>query len=456
MIADEICNAVRSENAGLTVDGIPIDVFPQKVQTIILNLHTYANYDIEYTMAAFLSATATAIGNSYGVKVKEQWYVCPSLYIVLVGRPGAGKSHPVTFAYTPLFEKDAQMQQQFLKDLRQYEMDRSNKKGKGTTLDLDRPQLVKTVLSDFTPEALAVTHSHNLRGVCINCDEVVSIFRMANRYGSSNTLIQMLLEAFSGIRWSNTRLNLAIPANVSLPCVNIIGTTQVGVMSEICKAEYMQNGFVDRFMFVHPKNQKVPLWDKNQPQCPTDLKAAWASVLNQILTLECNIDGNLVCPCYINMSDEARDYFFDWHNKNAQELNEREVVEEDETRKGKLDIKAIRLALVIQIMKWACGEDNKEGVGLDAVKAGIKLTEYFEQCYIQIQEASAEYGNCDVWTAFQEQLPDEFQTSNAVQLGKTLGLSERTVKSALQRWNRDPSHFIKKERHGSYKKCKPQ
>ena len=45
-IAQEICNKVMSEVQGIKETGFPLDAFPEKVQTIILDMVRYENYKV--------------------------------------------------------------------------------------------------------------------------------------------------------------------------------------------------------------------------------------------------------------------------------------------------------------------------------------------------------------------------------------------------------------------------
>ena len=64
MDALEICNKLRSEASGVATSGIPLDVFPQKMQQMILDLARTENYSIEFTATSLISAMAAAVGNS--------------------------------------------------------------------------------------------------------------------------------------------------------------------------------------------------------------------------------------------------------------------------------------------------------------------------------------------------------------------------------------------------------
>ena len=97
-----LTNMLRSEVEGVPETGLPLDAFPDKIQEIILNLARYENFNVEYTASIVLSAVATAIGNSCHIRIKGEWKTCPSLYMMLVGRPGLGKTPPLGLSISRL------------------------------------------------------------------------------------------------------------------------------------------------------------------------------------------------------------------------------------------------------------------------------------------------------------------------------------------------------------------
>lgn len=90
-----LTNMLRSEVEHVPETGLPLDVFPDKIQDIILNLARYENFNIKYTASIILSAVATAVGNSCQIRIKGEWKTNPSLYMMLIGRPGLGKTPPL-------------------------------------------------------------------------------------------------------------------------------------------------------------------------------------------------------------------------------------------------------------------------------------------------------------------------------------------------------------------------
>ncbi len=117
----ELCNRLRLEAGRISESSLPLEVFPQKVQEIIFNLATYENFNIEFSASIVLSAVAAAIGNACQIQIKGNWRTSPSIYMMLVGRPGLGKTPPLSFLYRPIHEQDDLMFEQYLQECDEYE-----------------------------------------------------------------------------------------------------------------------------------------------------------------------------------------------------------------------------------------------------------------------------------------------------------------------------------------------
>mgnify|MGYP000825392646 FL=1 len=77
----------------------PISIFPDQIQRIIHEVHECHNYPTDYIAAAILTAMAVGIGNTHLAQIKQGWMESPILYMALIGRPGANKSHPVSYTH---------------------------------------------------------------------------------------------------------------------------------------------------------------------------------------------------------------------------------------------------------------------------------------------------------------------------------------------------------------------
>ena len=62
-----------------------------------------------------------------------------------------------------------------------YEQQQVVKKDGEVKEPMEKPRLVQTVISDFTPEAMLSIHYDNPRGIVLLVDEVVALFNSVKR-----------------------------------------------------------------------------------------------------------------------------------------------------------------------------------------------------------------------------------------------------------------------------------
>ena len=109
-----------------------------------------------------------------------------------------------------------------------------------------------------------------------------------------------------------------------------------------------------------------------------------------------------------------------------------------------------RLALVFQILRWACGEVHKDFVDIDSIKSAIRLSSYFEDCYSNIQRFMLMESIEPQKKELLDNVPALFSTAEAIQAGKEVGLSERSVMYMLV--NLTTSKVVRKVKRGEYEK----
>ena len=451
----QLTNMLRSEVERIPETGLPLEVFPARIQELVLNLARYENFNVEYTASILLSAVATAIGNSYRIRIKGEWKTSPSIYMMLVGRPGLGKTPPLGFLYRPIREYDDRMYEKYNEEWNAYEKalaSSGNRRGGAAeecTL-LRKPQLVTTVISDFTPEAMMSIHQHNPRGIALVVDEIRALFNSVKRYNNRNNLIEDLLTAYSGQPLKVIRKSEARPILIKNPCINIIGSVQTNLLPEIFRAEYMANGLLDRFLFVYPKDRRISGWKRDDGTIARpDLVGQWQEVLDRIV--------NLPYPAgvVLNMADDAEAYFYNWYNGIIEEVNAIEDDAEVESRKMKLNGNAARLSLVFQVLKWATDGGGMQCVDLESVQAAIRMIGYYEETYRRIQELIVANNIGESKEAWLSLLGNTFPAGDAIVVGKRVELSRRSVYYALKQLCCQPNPLLEKIDHGTYRKLCP-
>ncbi len=440
----ELCNRVRMEAEHIEESGFPLEVFPQAVQSIILDMARYENYKPEFIATAMLSAVSTALGDTYRIRIKGEWQSNAALYIILAGRPGLGKTPPLEAAFRPIRKRDTAL-------LREYEKELEAWKAAGETGK--KPVLHRTVVSDFTPESLLLTHNGNPRGVVILADEIMGMFNSANRY-TNGQLIEQLLTAWSGGALDVTRVGSSTPIHIEHPCINIIGTTQTKRLHELLKKGYKENGLLDRIIFVLPKSQKLTYWTDQTgggAERTSPASTRLDLILDKVMALDYDTSGDERTSHVLIMDKEARDYFFSWWNAKVDRVNGIEDDAQVDSREMKHPAIVARLALIFQVMRFACGESHLDYVDLTSVKAAIRLNDYFEDSYMRVLSFVANDTCDDPPKMLLSLLPDSFDTKTAIAAGKERqDISERTVMNYLK----ELCHcgLLRKAKGGHYEK----
>ena len=103
-----------------------------------------------------MAAISVAIGNSHRVEVKRNWHESTILYIAIVGRPGACKSHPLAFAMQPLVNADWKNNLDYQKKNCEYQqaiaMSRKERVHAGFEQFPKEPKRLRYLVSDVTQE----------------------------------------------------------------------------------------------------------------------------------------------------------------------------------------------------------------------------------------------------------------------------------------------------------------
>lgn len=455
MDSPELCNSIRMEFEGITESKIPLDVFPAKLQDMVLALARQENYSIEYTMASLIAAASTAIGNAVNIRIRGGWISSPVLYMVLVGRPGMGKTPPLDFAFRPIRKRDAKIIKQFKTDMEYFNSILESQKGKKD----DRPSLPpkpilkRTIISDFTPEALIRALDDNPRGITVYVDEIMGMFNAVNQYNKGQ-LIEQLLTAFSGKPLDVSRCSMPIPIHIERPFINVVGTMQTTRIHELVDKGYKDNGLLDRIIFVYPSSQEIPDWQMDEDSASSSFEkysTLWEDIIYRICEIPFTIDENEgIVQSVLNFSPEASAWFTNWRNASIRVVNK---IKDDtlvDSRIMKTPIITARLALVFQILRWACGEVHKDFVDIDSTKSAIRLTSYFEDCYSNIQRFMIMESIEPQKKGLLDLVQSLFTTAEAVQAGKEVGMSERTVMYVLN--DLATKKIIRRIKRGEYEK----
>ena len=92
---------------------------------------------------------------------------------------------------------------------------------------------------------------------------------------------------------------------------------------------------------------------------------------------------------------QGRTFPFLWLvERNVDAINAIEDDEDVETRVMKHNTHVARIALLLQALRYACGESHLQSIDVDSIKGALLLNEYCENCYQRCRAFVAE-DTCD-------------------------------------------------------------
>ncbi len=359
----------------------PAEVFPPHIQEIITATNESLRYPIDFMGASILYAASVAIGNTYRVSIKNGWSENAVLYMAIIGNTGTVKSHPLSFALKPIEKKDAFNYSKYKREKREYDAILNlPKKERENQSEPVKPVWEQFLVTDFTPEALAEVHKFNSRGIGVYSDELASWFKNFNRYNKGSE------EQFWLSNWSGKTLRVnrktSEPIYIPLPFISVAGTIQPAVLNELAKNR-TENGFTDRLLFVFPDNLKKEYW--SDKELDPDILENWNIIINNLINLPLRTNEDIIPePEILHFSHEAKTRLWDWQ-KTITDLSNGT---EDKSLKGiyaKMEMHTIRLALILELLKDACGGSSRE-ISLESVNGALKLTDYFTQSAIKVSD----------------------------------------------------------------------
>jgi hypothetical protein len=448
-IQDEAARLAASAGASSEGGGFPLGAFPAKLQRMANTLADCLNYPPDFTGAGMLFAASVAIGNSHRVRVAEGHIQSALIFLALVGPSGIVKTHPLKFMVQPLDARDKATYRAYKEQLVEYKrvaaLTKAERESQGLA-EPEPPTWPKLLISDFTPEALAKVLQANQRGIGVYADELAGWIKNFDRYhqgGATETWLSV---------WSGGSINVDRKGGESIylpsPFASVGGTIQPGVLAKMAE-NLTENGFLARILFTAPDGLQAKPWPDKE--MPPNVAGEWGAVLDKLLDLEMAADeAGEPYPAMLNFEPTAKEKLYKWQAENVAFANQ----SESDTVKGvaaKIEVNTVRLALILQLLRWACGDGERGAVGVEAVRGAIQLAGYFQRCALKVAASSGQIHPLEALPANKQQLyqalPAEFATAEAVGLAAGHKLQERAAKDFLKN-----NTLFEKTSHGHYRK----
>ena len=421
----------------------PLSSLPCKVQEIIELVHHELNYPVNYTAASMLLAAAVAIGNSKVLRVKSEWIVKPIFFMALIGEPGSLKTHPINFALKPFERTDAFTLSKYEKELDDY---RHN----ALTEKREKPKARQHIIKDFTFESIEKVLKANPNGICVHADELKGWIESFNKYRSGGGDLEQWLSLFNGLPLVVNRKSLDDVIYVNNPYVSVIGSMQPGVLEKVFKGEKKENGFLSRILFVNNSSANMPLFWKGE-DLPITAGSDWESILYSIMESSKPYNETRIPKeyCFDNIAWEL---MMCWQNDKERDLSLLGENHEIEIFR-KIQDYALRFCLPIHSLRVVTQEIDETGqIDCVTVTKAIEIAEYFYHTAREIHKfiCNGDFEDSKVFYRFLDTLPLSFTTAQAMEVGRSMGISPRTIYRYLD--VEKFGAFIKKKSHGRYEK----
>ena len=405
----------------------PQDIFPDSVQEVIRDAENTIGFNPDYLSAGILSNCATAIGNTVSL-FNGSYTSQPILWLAIIGRSGVGKTHPLKFSKKPIEDKDTQNYLEF-QDLTQNYEAQEEKKG-------SRPNYVKSILEDFTPEKLAETLQSNEKGILIFKDELIGWINSFDQYKKGGDQ-QKYLEFFNGGTLSVDRVSKP-PIRVEKTNVNILGGMQPALLKEMASNNRNDDGFLARFLFVYPTNMKPNFFTG---------KTIQATHVENYKRLILNLYD--APSSALKATDKQIEIYMQWQHQKVKECHNDDL---ETIIQSKLQTYVWRLALIIEMMEQAATSKFQETLSDASIHKAIKLIEYFRTNALRVYDKilsnnpleDLPANKIDLFNA----LPMSFKRSDVIPLFKEHEIKGGTIARFLNK----KELFIRLDTKGNYKK----
>ena len=410
----------------------PSEVFPEQIRQIINRTRTCLNFPLDYICPALIFASSIALGNAIAVEIKKGWKEKAIFYMAIVGEPGTNKSSCLEFAIEPLRKIDRDNLKTYKKKLKQYEATKND-----PDKNIEQPVYGQIVLSDITVEGFLKQHLNTPRGLAIYADELMGFVKSFSRYRSGNDE-EIWTQLFTGVPIIVNRLH-SDSFSVSNPFVGIIGGVQPGLLRKFADGK-TDSGFIYRWLFAYPDKRTFSRFQDDEIDDHT--MNQWETIIDTIRHIRYNGKTTV-----IRLSPEAYDLYKQWYNTG------RETMEHASTSfigiTTKMERYCARFALILEVLRYTCGQSDLTSISAQSMKDAFKLTYYF---IAGAQKALKKLHSDPLGALTEKQrsiyldLPATFTTRKGLTTALLHSMSERTFKD----WIKTP--LFRKLDYGTYEK----
>ncbi len=363
--------------------------FPEPLQEIARHIQSVVNCPMDYVVFGMMQVISSAIGSEARLTNHQYENYC-NISTLFIGHSAAGKTPVMKTLLHPLQLLDDYNRGNFSQDMRLYK--RTLAENKDAYVDEEnRPKQKRIIFSDQSEESRNQKIAENPKGVLLRAAEAGGLLQNLNRYSkTSDNGVSRLINLLDGDDIYVDRKTDPEPIFIKQPFVSLSLDCQPSVVKKLLGGEDIMNmGFNHRLCFVYPENtDAVALSDV----CYDVLTLAqWRTYIEELYfndfdyveppipngRYENRSNKRRVYPHYdkdnfvnstlLTISAEAREIFRSMHNRNVEIINDcsdNYII----SLLSKMDIFALKYALIHHIMHSLCLREYRDQIGADSMK----------------------------------------------------------------------------------------
>ncbi len=361
---------------------------PQSLRDFVTEYARVLGCDESYLGLCTLAVCGGAIGLTRCIQIRQSWFEFPTIWGVVVASSGTTKSPAFNFAKAPVVEIEAKFQKDNGKTIVEnitaklcYEKDLSLwRKQKNDTLPPEEPEpspLQQLIVEDITPEKLVTVLDENRRGLVYLASELVGLFGRLGRYSGKGTTADtsFYLSLHDGSHVKVDRVN-GKRVFIRQAVMSIIGTIQPGALERCIGSEFLDNGFLPRFLVVYPPKFVSVTWQTTP--VPKSVTTTYNNTVRKLFHCQIDLDeDDHPVPRVVTFNRKAQTIWVEYHTRQQQSI--RDSDREDITAiLSKMKAQTARIALIfheVRVHEGLVADPDK----LDEISlaSAIRVTDYF-------------------------------------------------------------------------------
>jgi hypothetical protein len=333
----------------------------------------------DYLAAALIGAASALLGNSRHVAVSEAWSEPPHLWLALVGAPSTGKTpalKPILEACRSI-ERDAEpewqvamaehsrlaevaraLEEQWSADVRTATKNNQPPPNRPPGADAPlEPSMPRLLAMDATTEELQRLLARQPRGLFYVRDELTGWFGNHDRYGGNGGDRAFFLEAWNGGAYMVDRVkHRGQPVRISRTALAIFGGMQPDRLREALAGA--DDGLGARFAFIWPDPPPISKLASECDETVRDRRNRLVEAARRLHGLQMCFDGSdEPAPCQVRLDRTALALFDELRQETLQRSRSSRGLASG--WHGKTPGRALRLALVFELLAWSMSDGSE-------------------------------------------------------------------------------------------------